>query len=193
MRSERCSAYAGGPFATALAVAGVGMILGVPLPWLSVYILLGSSGTYISAREFASTSTEVWHALFGSSSSLVAEFAGAVGRIPIACGVGVLAAAVLSVLIPVRYRIWVLRVAVGLAIVAMLDCLLVIGAIAVNDAKYADAVSTSLGCYFTLVSSLAAMIFAHLGSPPRDLTDSEYRYRRTARSPVSSADSAASR
>jgi hypothetical protein len=164
MLSERCSARGGTRIATALAIAGGGMIFGAALPWLNVYLLLGSSATYISAHEFASTSTMTWHALFGSSSSLVAEFAGAVGRIPNACGVGALAAAVLSVLIPVRYRIWLYRLAMSLAIVAMLDCLLVIGAVAVNDAKDADAVSTSVGCYLTLVASLAAMIVVRIGS-----------------------------
>jgi hypothetical protein len=49
----------------------------------------------------------------------------------------------------------------SLAIVAMLDCLLVIDAVASNDSENASAVSTSYGCYLTLVASLAAMIAAN--------------------------------
>jgi hypothetical protein len=78
------------------------MLLGAHQPWLLVYMLLGSSGTYVTADEFASTSTQVWRLLLGSSS--VATHAGAVGRIPIVCGIGVPAAAVLPALIPVRYH-----------------------------------------------------------------------------------------
>ena len=74
---------------------------------------------------------------FGSSSPRIATFAGAVGRIAIVCGVGVLAAAVLSGLIPVRCRIWVCRLGMSLAIVAMLDCVLVIAPVAANDSENA--------------------------------------------------------
>lgn len=165
------------------------MFFGAAPPWLDVYMLLGSSGTPISAHEFASTSSERWHLLFGSSASLVAEFAGTVGRIPTVCGVCVLAAAALSVLIPVTYRIWIYRLAMIAAIVALLGCLLVIGAVAANDAQYANAVSISVGCYFTLVSSLAALGIAYWSSRPRELTASEHL--RTARSPMSNTGSAA--
>ena len=150
------------------AVAGVGMILGALLPWLSVYMLIGGgSGTTVYAAEFASFNTQTWHTLFGSSASLVAQVAGTVGRIPIVCGTGMLVAAVLWVFVPARSLIWVRRLAMGLAIVAMLDCLLVVAAVSQNDAKYAHHVITSFGCYFTLVASVAALIAALIGSPRR--------------------------
>lgn len=173
------------------------MFLGAYLPWILEHGLMGSSGTYISANAFVSRSPEQWHvqwhALFGSSLPLFAEFADAAGRIPIGCGIGVVAAAVLSVSIPVGYRIWAYSLAMSLAIVTMLDCLLVIHAVAVNDAKYASSVTISPGCYFTFLASLAALIVAFWSSRPRGMTDSERRYRGTARYPVSNADSAAIR
>ena len=176
------------------AVAGIGMILGAVLPWLSVYMLIsGSSGTFVFATEFASFNTQTWHTLFGSSASLVAQFAGTVGRIPIVCGMGMLVAAVLWVFVPERCLIWVRRLAMSLAIVAMLDCLLVIAAVSQNDAKYAHHVSTSIGCYFTLVASVAALIAALIGSPRRVPAQSQRRRHAATRSPMSNSDATAIR
>ncbi len=136
------------------------MLLGALGPWLWVEWSGGYYTHVISAASFSSTTTGQWHSFFGSSASLVAEVAGAVGLIAIVCGVGMLMAAFLWVLVPERSHIWVRRLAMGLAIVAMLDCLLVIAAVAVNDSKNADGVSTSVGCYLTLVASVAALIVA---------------------------------
>ncbi len=80
-----------------------------------------------------------------------------------------------------------------LAIVAMLDCLLVIVAVAQNDAQYAHQVSTWFGCHLTLVSSVAALIVALIGSPRRVLAESVRRGHPTTRSPVSSSDTTAIR
>ena len=146
---------------------------------------------YLSAAEFASSSTGEWHSRFGSS-SLFTEVAGTVGRIAIVCGAGMLVAAVLWALLPERFRIWARRLAMGLAIVAILDCLLVIAAVAENDSKDAHTVSTSLGCYFTLIASVAALIVAFILAAI-DLAQSKRRRHAAIRSPVSSSDTAAIR
>jgi hypothetical protein len=171
----------------ALTVAGAGMLLGVIGPWLVLDWYGGSGSGYLSAADFASSSTGEWHSRFGSSSSLVAAVAGTVGQIPIVCGVGMLVAAVLWMLVPVKSRIWVRRLAMGLAIVAILDCLLVIAAVAVNDSKDADTMSASFGCYFTLISSVAALIVAFILAT-MDRAQSERRRHPATRSPVNSSD-----
>ena len=89
-----------------LTFAGAGMFLGAYMPWLDLEWFGGSGIGFFSAADFASSSTGEWHSRFGSS-SLFTEVARAVGLSAIVCGVGVLVAAVLWVLVPERSRIWV--------------------------------------------------------------------------------------
>ena len=137
----------------------------------------------ISAQEFDSTSTDRWHLLFGSSWRLVVRVRGRSRRDadclwrrrgcssrPGCVDPGATTALGTSVRDDPRGRR-----DTRLLSRDHLRC--------GERCAARHAVSTAVGCYFTLFASLGAMIVAYWSSPRRHLADSAHGYRRSARSP----------